>query len=179
MNKLYIVRHGKTDWNNKHFLQGSIDIEMNNDGIEEVKQLANTINLNDMDLCLCSPLVRARKTAEILVNNKIPIIYDDLLKERNFGDYEGQKTDYDLMVKQWNYKLNDSSHNIESVHDCLKRANILLNKIKKNYPNKSILLVTHGSFMKALHYNIIGYNKNTDFLSFNPENATLYEYILK
>ena len=77
------------------------------------------------------------------------------------------------------YKLNDSSHNIESVHDCLKRANILLNKIKKNYPNKSILLVTHESFMKALHYNIIGYNKNTDFLSFNPENATLYEYILK
>ena len=132
--------------------------------------------LDKIDICLCSPLKRTRKTAEILVGNKKEIIYDDLLVERGFGDYEGKKIDFDLIVPQWDYKLNDSSNNIESIQDCLLRADKFLTKIKKEYPNKSILIVSHGSFIKALHFNLVGYDENMDFLSFNPKNTTLYIY---
>ena len=176
MNKLYIVRHGKTDWNVQGLLQGSADIEINEEGIEQAKELAQMIDLEKIDVCICSPLKRTKKTAEILVGNEKEIIYDELLVERGFGDYEGKKINFDLIVPQWDYKLNDSSNNIESLQDCLARANKFLNKIKKEYPNKSILIVSHGSFIKALHFNLIGYDENTDFLSFNPKNTTLYTY---
>lgn len=176
MSKLYIVRHGKITWNEKGLLQGSTDIELNNDGIKEANELALMLDLNNIDICISSPLKRARQTAEILVKDKVKIVYDDLLKERCFGEYEGKKIDFGLIGKQWDYKLNDSSNGVESISKCLKRAKKFLNKIKKEYPNKNILIVSHGGFIKTLHFNLIGYDENTDFLSFNPKNTTLYEY---
>lgn len=178
MNKLYIVRHGKTDWNDKGVLQGSINIELNEEGINQAKELSEKLDLNKIDICICSPLKRTKQTADILVGKKIEIIYDDLIKERGFGDYEGKEKYFDIVNLLWDYKLNNSSNNIESIQDCLLRARNFLDKIKKQYSNKTILIVTHGAFIKALHFNLIGYDENTDFISFHPENATLYEYDL-
>lgn len=176
MNKIYIVRHGKTDWNKKGLLQGTTDIEINEEGIAQAKKLAKLIDTDEIDICICSPLKRTRKTAEILIENKKEIIYDDMIIERCFGNYEGKPINFDLIKKQWNYKLNDSSNNIESIQDCLERANKFLKKLKEKYENKTILIVSHGSFIKALHFNLIGYDENTDFLSFDPKNTTLYTY---
>lgn len=179
MNKLYIVRHGQTDWNVKKLLQGKTDIELNEDGINQAKELTKVIDLDKIDICICSPLKRTRKTAELIVEDKVPIIYDELLLERGFGNYEGKPIIFDLIEKQWNYKLNDTSENIESIQDCLKRAKEFLDKINNTYQNKNILVVSHGSFIKTLHFNLIGYDENTDFLSFSPKNAVVYEYAMK
>lgn len=179
MEKLYIVRHGKTDWNDKGLLQGKTDIELNEEGNEQAKKIHDIIDIDNIDICICSPLKRTKKTAEIVVDGRIPIVYDKLLLERDFGDYEGKPINFELIEQQWDYKLNDFSNNIESLKDCLKRARKFLNKINKKYNNKSILIVSHGSFIKALHFNLIGYDENTDFLSFNPKNAVIYEYILE
>ena len=179
MNKLYMVRHGQTDWNVNGIIQGSTDIELNGEGIRQAKELAMNIDLSKIDVCISSPLKRARKTAEILTSGNKEIIYDDLLVERSFGDYEGKKMNFDLLSLHCDYNLNDSSNNIESIRDCLLRAKIFLNKIKENYPDKSILIVSHGCLIKALHFNILGYDTNTDFLSFNPMNTTLYTYDLE
>ena len=81
MSKLYIVRHGKTTWNEKVLLQGSTDIDLNNEGIKEAKELALKLDLNNIDICISSPLKRARQTAEILVKDKVKIVYDDFLKK--------------------------------------------------------------------------------------------------
>ncbi|HIU40219.1 MAG TPA: histidine phosphatase family protein [Candidatus Aphodocola excrementigallinarum] len=176
MSKLYIVRHGKTDWNEKGLLQGSNDILLSEEGIKEAKELALMLDLNNIDICISSPLKRAKQTASILTQGKVKIIYDDLLKERGFGSYEGKKINQDLIDKCWDYNKNDDSNGLESIKECLRRARVFLNKIKKEYPNKNILIVSHFAFIKALHYNIVGYDENTDFLSFRPKNATLYEY---
>lgn len=129
--KLYIVRHGKTDWNIMGLLQGQTNIELNEEGINDARKLSKEINLNEIDLCISSSLERAKQTAEILTNNKIKIIYDDMIVERGFGDYEGKKINYDLIENQWNYKLNNSSNNIENIEACLIRAKTFLDKIKK------------------------------------------------
>ncbi len=178
MNKIYIVRHGKTDWNDQRLLQGTTDIKLNEEGIKQAEKLASQIDYSDIDICLCSPLKRTRQTAEILAGNQVKIIYDSMLIERCFGTYEGKPIDFDLTEKQWDYKLNDDFHSIESLHNCLKRAKNFLDKIKKEYPNKTLLIVSHGSFIKALHFNLIGYDENTDFLSFNPQNCVIYEYVI-
>ncbi len=110
------------------------------------------------------------------MGNKVQIIYDSSVVERCFGDYEGKPINFDLIKQQWNYQLNARSHNIESLQDCLSRAKQFLDKIRKEYPDKTILIISHGSFIKASHFNLIGYDENTDFLSFNPKNSVIYEY---
>ena len=51
-----------------------------------------------------------------------------------------------------------------------------MDKVRQKYDDKNILVVSHGSFIKALHFNLVGYNEDTDFLSFNPNNVIIYEY---
>lgn len=176
MSKLYVIRHGMTDWNDLKLIQGTTDIDLNEQGDKETKRLASTLDLSNIDICLCSPLKRTKITAEILMQEKIKIIYDDLIIERGYGEYEGKKIDMKLIAKQWDYQLNDSSNKVESIKDCLARAEKFLKKIKKEYPDKNILIVTHGGFMKALHFTIKGYDENTDFLSFYPQNSEVHEY---
>lgn len=178
MNKLYIVRHGQTDWNKKMLYQGSVDIELNDKGKSQANELKNNLDISTIDFCVCSPLKRAKQTAKIITDDKIPIIYDNLLVERNYGDYEGKPVEFDLIKEHWDCNLNSTKGNVESVKDCLKRARDFLNKIKENYDYENILIVSHGSFIKCLHFNLIGYDEQTDFLSFKPENAKIYEYKL-
>lgn len=178
MNKLYVIRHGKTDWNNLGLIQGTTNIDLNEIGRKETKKLAKTLDLSKIDICICSPLTRTKQTAEILTQGKIKIIYDDLIIERGYGDYEGKKIDSDLIARQWDYRLNNSSSNTESIKEILKRAEKFLTKIKEKYQDKNILIVTHGGFMKALHFVIQGYDEDTNFLSFYAKNSEVYEYTI-
>ena len=61
MGKLYMIRHGKTDWNLKGLTQGSVDIPLNEDGRNEARKVASEIDLSDIDICIASPLQRARQ----------------------------------------------------------------------------------------------------------------------
>lgn len=176
MTKLYMIRHGKTDWNLKSLVQGSVDIPLNEEGRNEARKVASEIDLSDIDICLASPLQRASETAKIITQGELEIIYDDLLKERSFGDYEGKQISWDIITRHWDYKINDVSDNIESIRDCLNRAKLMLDKIKIKYPDKNVLIVSHACLIKCIHFNLVGYNEETDFLSFNPQNTTLYEY---
>ena len=88
--KLYIMRHGRTDWNDQRRLQGQTDIPLNAEGRRMAEAARETYRETVFDICFCSPLSRARETAEIfLAGRDIPIIPDDRLKEMGFGIYEG------------------------------------------------------------------------------------------
>ena len=66
--ELYIVRHGKTIWNKERRLQGSIDIELAEEGIEAAELLHDQLISSNItfDRIYSSPLKRAKKTAEII-----------------------------------------------------------------------------------------------------------------
>ena len=87
---LYIMRHGRTDWNERNKLQGRTDIPLNAAGRKMAEEAAAVYKNVPLDVCYCSPLARARQTAEIFLKNRnIPIITDDRLVEMSFGIYEG------------------------------------------------------------------------------------------
>ncbi|MBO4592414.1 MAG: histidine phosphatase family protein, partial [Eubacterium sp.] len=87
---LYIIRHGKTDWNVMHKLQGKTDVPLNDEGRAMAEQAREEYQDVHFDIAFCSPLSRARETAEILLRGRdIPIITDDRLTEMSFGIYEG------------------------------------------------------------------------------------------
>ena len=87
---LYIMRHGRTDWNDLHKLQGSTDIPLNDEGRRMAEKAAAEYRDVPLDVCWSSPLIRARETAEIVLRGRnVPIFTDDRLKEMSFGEYEG------------------------------------------------------------------------------------------
>ena len=89
---LYIIRHGTTDWNEQHRLQGRTDIPLNEEGRQMARRAAEEYREVHFDECYCSPLVRARETAQILLEGRnVPIYVDERLAEMSFGEYEGME----------------------------------------------------------------------------------------
>ena len=175
---LYLVRHGETDYNVKHIIQGIIDIELNDNGIKQAKNLKARIDMLDIDLVISSPLNRAKKTATIItLGRNIKFNYDDRIIERSAGELEGKQDQYYDSDKAWNYTLNsDLGYNFEKTQDLLMRTKDFLEDIKKQYKDKNILIVSHESTIRALHCNIVGYNENTNFRELKVDNCCLLQY---
>lgn len=53
--KLYIIRHGQTNWNKKGKIQGKTDIELNEEGIKQAKEARKILENCDIDLIVTSP----------------------------------------------------------------------------------------------------------------------------
>lgn len=87
---LYIIRHGKTDWNARYKLQGNTDIPLNDEGRSQARAAAAKYADRHFDICFCSPLVRAQETARLLLEGRdIEIVTDSRIREIGFGVYEG------------------------------------------------------------------------------------------
>jgi probable phosphoglycerate mutase len=88
--KIYLFRHGETDWNKARRLQGQSDIPLNAFGRELAVKTAEALQHVSFDAAFSSPLCRATETARILLGTRsIPLITDCRLMEINFGDCEG------------------------------------------------------------------------------------------
>lgn len=87
---LYIMRHGRTDWNVRHKLQGRTDIPLNDEGRMMAVEAGKRYVDIHFDVCYSSPLERAKETAEIFLKGRnVPVFTDDRLVEMGFGVYEG------------------------------------------------------------------------------------------
>lgn len=88
--RVYLVRHGETEWNSMRKLQGQTDIPLNEYGIELAEITAKELKDIKFDRIFSSPLIRAVQTAEILRGDRdLEIKTDDRMKEINFGTCEG------------------------------------------------------------------------------------------
>lgn len=84
--KIYLVRHGETDWNQAGLLQGQTDIALNAQGLEQAHDAAERLKKVPFEIAFCSPLIRAKRTAEIIIGDrKITLTTDERLRELNFG----------------------------------------------------------------------------------------------
>ena len=75
---LYIMRHGRTDWNVRHKLQGRTDIPLNDEGRMMAVEAGKRYVDIHFDVCYSSPLERAKETAEIFLKGRnVPVFTDD------------------------------------------------------------------------------------------------------
>ncbi len=172
--KIYLARHGETDWNLKRTVQGRTDVPLNETGLQQAEELRKTLEKIEFDVCYASPLVRARETAEIAVNGRVQIILDSDIVERGFGELEGT---YILNWKKyWDLTTNCGVFDVEPVKELLQRAERFLTKLKETYPNDAkILVVSHGGISRAMHFAIKGYDETTDFSDFYLKNGDVIE----
>ena len=84
---IYLTRHGQTDWNVQKKVMGRCDEPLNEKGREQAKQTKELLSDINFDLIICSPLLRAKETAQIINQDRnIKIEYDDRIIERDFGE---------------------------------------------------------------------------------------------
>ncbi|WP_424812000.1 histidine phosphatase family protein [Roseococcus sp. YIM B11640] len=87
----WFLRHGETDWNAEGLSQGNTDIPLNHVGIMQARRAAKTLSVVPIKTIVCSPLSRAKDTAEMVAEQlKLGVIVDDELREVEFGEQEGK-----------------------------------------------------------------------------------------
>lgn len=179
---LYVLRHGRTDWNEQLKLQGRTDIPLNEEGIRQAEEAGEKYKDLNFDICFCSPLIRAKQTAEIVLKNReISINYDNRLIEMSFGIYEGLakviENDIEpvctLFKNPAEYKGCEGG---ESIDDVMKRADSFYREkiVPELEKNKSVLVVAHGAFNSAFITNYYKKDK-ADFWSVPIGNCQLHE----
>ena len=168
---LYVMRHGTTEWNIQQKMQGQADIPLNEKGKEDAIKASFKLKDIHFNKCYCSPLIRAKETANLVLSDKTcEIIPEDLLKEITFGINEGKTMDMinnDPENALHTYFRSPENYipakGGESVYDLLKRGNKFLTKISKEEHNsQKILIVSHGAFIKGL-ITIVNHQSAADF----------------
>ncbi|MCR5545067.1 MAG: histidine phosphatase family protein [Lachnospiraceae bacterium] len=179
---IYLLRHGQTDWNIIHKLQGVTDIPLNDTGRQMAIDAGEKYKEVDFSCCYCSPLMRAKETAELFLEHKnVPIIEDDRLKEMCFGEFEGvENADGDENIPV--YKLFHEPEKfqpqkgMESFDELFSRTSSMVEEIKNNHDieKNNVLIVGHGAMCSGI---ICTYERVQlkDFWTTLLKNCELYE----
>lgn len=178
MIKLLIVRHAKTAWNVMGRIQGQSDIPLLPESIINTKNTADSLKNIPIDKVYSSPLVRAKSTAEFLVEGRdLPVECDARLCERNFGEYDGKT--YDEIGLTEHDKLFYALENVdsaESSEDTFLRVRGFVNDLKAKDEGKTVLIVSHGVCISYLIYALNHDRYNPDDYKMNYiKNLTVYE----
>ncbi len=155
---LYIMRHGRTDWNDARKLQGRTDIPLNETSREMARKAALEYKHINFDICFCSPLSRATETAQIvLAGRNIEIIPDDRLLEMSFGIYEGVENASEienspikaLFENPAEYKGAEGAETFEELF--ARTGDFLKNEIDPRLAQgQDILIVGHGAMNSSI-----------------------------
>lgn len=136
---IYIIRHGQTEMNQAHALQGRSDQSLNENGIRQAQDAAKEFGGLCFDRVYSSPLGRAIQTAEIVAPG-VPIVVDDRLIEMDYGPYEG--ADLTNMPSELIEFFRDFVHNpapegMEQLSSVVKRAGAFIEEIKELPENRN------------------------------------------
>ncbi len=157
--RILTIRHGQTAYNIEKRYAGSIDIPLNDKGIEDAENASFRLKDYDFDIVITSNLKRAFQTAELLVAGRnIPIIQNKLCAERNYGKMQG--LNYieveEIKPRIHYFKLNNDFHSLnppqgETFPALRKRANLFSQFIFQNFSGANILVVSSSAFMQQMH----------------------------
>lgn len=175
---LYVVRHGETICNREHKVQGISDIPLTDKGREDARELQELVSSLNIDVVISSPLVRARETAKILVDSKLPINTDDRIKERDWGMNEGALIDTVDRWDCWDVVLNTKVQNIECIQDFMYRVSDFIEDIRIRYKDKNVLIVTHSAVSRVIHYLLGKIPEDANLSRINIPNLRIIEYKL-
>lgn len=149
---VYAIRHGKTEFNAKHLINGQLEDPLIPEGFAQVEAVASSVPKSIKQI-YSSSLLRAKQTAEILnkgLNAKISL--HDELKEICFGTLEGTDWSSDVKEKHRSLKFDWHAQNGESVEDVTTRLLKILKTIKATSNDGEALIVTHGGIIRLLYF---------------------------
>ena len=151
MPTLYLLRHGETEENVQHILQGHMPGTLTEKGKEQARAMAEEIKRLKIDKVLCSDLKRCTDTYDIL-KAEIPslpdVITTKLLRERGWGSATGMIADGKTRI--------EIPEDAESMTQIKARARIFIDYAKNTFPGLRVLAITHGLFCRVIQCVLYG-----------------------
>ncbi len=149
--RVYLVRHGETEWSKAGRHTGRTDLPLTADGERLAAAIGTRLKGVTFSHVLSSPRVRARRTAELA---GYPPVIDPDLTEWDYGDYEGL-TSADIRARRPDWLLfDDGCPNGESVAAVGERADRVVARLRGLSGN--VLVFSHGHFLRVLGSRWVG-----------------------
>lgn len=154
--RVFIVRHGETDYNVEHRWQGHLDVPLNHNGQQQAQLLAHYLQPETIDAIFASDLRRAYATAQAIAHSKgLSVIADSRLREINLGVFQGMtnlqiEKAYPEDKLQWDSNNDFAPLKGESRYQVQKRAYEAWLEITNQEDMNTVVLVTHGGTIRML-----------------------------
>ncbi|MGE0751980.1 MAG: 2,3-bisphosphoglycerate-dependent phosphoglycerate mutase [Variibacter sp.] len=161
---LVLVRHGQSEWNLKNLFTGWRDVDLTEKGIEEARNAGRKLKAQGLqfDVAFTSALKRAQRTLEFILDElgqkNLPIIRDQALNERDYGDLVGMNKDDarkkwgDEQVLQWRRSYDVPPPGGESLKDTVARTlpYFIQEILPRVLRGERTLVAAHGNSLRAL-----------------------------
>uniref|UniRef100_I5AW73 Fructose-2,6-bisphosphatase n=1 Tax=Eubacterium cellulosolvens (strain ATCC 43171 / JCM 9499 / 6) TaxID=633697 RepID=I5AW73_EUBC6 len=175
---LYIIRHGETELNRKHVLQGRSDHALIAKGIDQGRKAADWIRKEGISFSrvYSSPLKRAVQTAECVAPG-ITVVTDERLIEMDYGPYEGMslfKPGKEVLKFFRDFANNPAPDGMEQLSDIVARTGEFVESIKEECIGTDILISTHAIAMKGI-LEYLDRDANGRYWSKNIGNCEIYK----
>ena len=147
---IYLIRHGQTELNSRHVLQGRSDYPLNASGIAQAKAAAEMLKGVRFDYVYTSPLQRAVQTAGLVAPEITPVV-DERLIEMDYGPYEGADLHHlppEILTFFSDFVHHPAPAGMEPLASVVARTGAFLEEIRSLEGN--ILLSLHAISMKGM-----------------------------
>lgn len=145
--KIYLIRHGQTDWNIVGRFQGREDIMLNETGIQQAEECGRVLAGEAFKAIISSPLLRAKRTAEIMAEI-IPVeqlLVDEAITERDFKAVSGMTA-----AEREAYYAAGGIDDKEPFDELSSRMVECIKKYAELFYNDNIIMVSHGASINSV-----------------------------
>ena len=158
MGKIYLLRHGETDYHAQKRLLGRKDVSVNETGREQAGRVRDYFEGIDLSAIYCSPLKRCRETVEPTAENKgLDVRVMDELLEVEMGEWDGRmvtelfETDKELLTKWLRSPSSVTLPGGEDFGAVRDRTAIAMEEITRRHNQDSAVLVaSHGGPIRVM-----------------------------
>ncbi len=163
--RIYLVRHGETEWNASMRYQGHADVPLSDTGRQQALLIGKRLSYEKFNVVYSSDLERAYETAKIITAfHSINVETVPELRELNFGFWEGLnlkeiKKTYPAELEQWWDKpLSSRIPGGETLGEMVERSVAAIKQIFDRHSSENVLVVSHGGAIRS----IVGYMLEMD-----------------
>lgn len=148
--RICLVRHGETEENVARLLQGHMPGVLTENGRLQAERLRENLQIDDFDIILSSDLGRVAETVEILLDGRtdIPWHKNTLFREIDWGSMTGMK------ISDADFK--HLAADVETREMLYERAGRAAAFLHAEYAGKTVLVVSHGLFLRSLTAQLTG-----------------------
>lgn len=157
MTRVYLVRHGTTEWNKEEIFRGLVDCKLNETGLAEARALEGYFRDVVIDSIYSSPLSRATETARaVAVSKGLLVIADAAFIDMDYGEWQGLplkevEKKYPDLSRLWRERPQDVTFpGGENLARVRARAWEGFERVVKGNPGKTVLIVSHRVITKVL-----------------------------
>jgi len=154
--RIYLVRHAKTDWNDKEIWQGNVDIPLNEGGFAQAEKLAQRFSKLSISAVYTSPLLRCYQTAQKIAENfsLSPVVEADL-RECEISLWNGLTMKetlerYEPAYREWSTNPEAKIDGVESLGAVQRRVVQAITDIVKYHQDQDVVVVSHAIAIRMI-----------------------------